>query len=135
MKIFWILTKKLLKNRNETFPVVHFFTWKLELVSIILWMILAMSQEWAEVTKLIWRMKLRKKLAYVCELTFQKHFMSQLCAKLKSIIFMGYIAIFQESNFLCKSHERRFLVMRLSVNVIIIMNLIYKSFHHLYILL
>ena len=32
MKVFW----KLLKNRNWTFPVVRYFTWKLELVSDIL---------------------------------------------------------------------------------------------------
>ena len=31
--------KKLLKNRNETFLVVRYFAWKLELVSNILWMI------------------------------------------------------------------------------------------------
>ena len=31
--------KNLLKNRYWTFPAVHYFTWKLELVSNILWMI------------------------------------------------------------------------------------------------
>ena len=30
-----------LKNRNKTFPVVPYFTWKLELVSNILWMIIS----------------------------------------------------------------------------------------------
>ena len=37
-------SKNLLKNRNWTFPVVCRFTWKLEFVSNILWMILASSQ-------------------------------------------------------------------------------------------
>ena len=31
--------RKLLKNRNWTFLVVHYFTWKLELVSDILWVV------------------------------------------------------------------------------------------------
>ena len=34
-------SKKLLKNRNQSFPVVHYFTWKLELVSNILWMMVS----------------------------------------------------------------------------------------------
>ena len=34
-------SEKLWKNRNQTFPVVHFSAWKLELVSNILWMIVA----------------------------------------------------------------------------------------------
>ena len=39
-KIFFVNTcKKLLKNRNLTLPIVRYFTWKLELVSDILWMI------------------------------------------------------------------------------------------------
>ena len=32
-------SKNLLENRNWTFPAVRYFTWKLELVSNILWMI------------------------------------------------------------------------------------------------
>ena len=32
-------SKNLLKNRNGAFPVVRYFTWKLEFVSYILWMI------------------------------------------------------------------------------------------------
>ena len=32
-------SRKLLGNKNETFPVVHYFTWKLELVSDFLWVI------------------------------------------------------------------------------------------------
>ena len=32
-------SKNLLKNRNWTFPAVRCFTWKLEFVSNILWMI------------------------------------------------------------------------------------------------
>ena len=35
-----IVAKKLLKKRNQTFPVVRYSTWKLVLVSNILWMIL-----------------------------------------------------------------------------------------------
>ena len=32
-------SKNLLKSRNLTFPVMRYFTWNLEFVSIILWMI------------------------------------------------------------------------------------------------
>ena len=32
-------SRKLLGNKNETFPVVHYFTWKLELVSDFFWVI------------------------------------------------------------------------------------------------
>ena len=32
-------SRKLLARRNETFPLVHYFTWKLEFVSDILWVI------------------------------------------------------------------------------------------------
>ena len=39
MKVLLILAKNLLKNRNWTFIVVRYFTWKLELVSNVLWMI------------------------------------------------------------------------------------------------
>ena len=38
-KNFLNTSKKLLKNRNQIFPVMRFFTWKLDLVSNILWMI------------------------------------------------------------------------------------------------
>ena len=34
-------SRKLLKNRNETFPVMRYFTWKLELVSNPLWVIVS----------------------------------------------------------------------------------------------
>ena len=34
-------TKKVFKNKNQNFPAVRYFTWKLELVSNILWMITA----------------------------------------------------------------------------------------------
>ena len=37
-------SKKLLKNTNYTFPVVRCFTWKLELVSNILWLAVASLQ-------------------------------------------------------------------------------------------
>ena len=36
-------SKKLLKNRNQTFPLVHYFTWKLELISNILLMVVALQ--------------------------------------------------------------------------------------------
>ena len=42
-KNFVSTSKNLLKNRNWTFPVVRYFTWKLEFVSNILWMIVASS--------------------------------------------------------------------------------------------
>ena len=38
-------SKKLLKNRNYSFPVVCYFAWKLELVSNILWMIVKYRQK------------------------------------------------------------------------------------------
>ena len=34
-------TKNLLKNRNWTFPVVHYLTWKLEFMSKNMWMIVS----------------------------------------------------------------------------------------------
>ena len=37
--ILWMLVKNLLKSRNYTFPVAHYFTWKLDLVSYIFWII------------------------------------------------------------------------------------------------
>ena len=37
----WKFSKKVLKNSNLTFPVVRCFTWKLELVSNILWLIVS----------------------------------------------------------------------------------------------
>ena len=39
MKVLSVLVKLFLKNRNWIFPVVHYFTEKLEFVSNILWMI------------------------------------------------------------------------------------------------
>ena len=36
---FVYTSRKLLKNRNWTFHIEHYFTWKLEFVSNILWMI------------------------------------------------------------------------------------------------
>ena len=39
IKILLILPKKLLKNRNQNFPVFRYFKWKSEFVSNILWMI------------------------------------------------------------------------------------------------
>ena len=34
-------SKKPLKDSNQTFPLVHYFTWKLELVSNNLWMLVS----------------------------------------------------------------------------------------------
>ena len=39
MQVLLILEENFLKNRNLTFPVVRYFTWKLVLVSNILWLI------------------------------------------------------------------------------------------------
>ena len=39
IKILLILAKKLLKNRNQNFPVFRYFKWKLEFVSNILQML------------------------------------------------------------------------------------------------
>ena len=39
IKILLILAKKLLKNRNQNFPVFRYFKWKLGFASNILWMI------------------------------------------------------------------------------------------------
>ena len=43
MKVLLVLAKSLLKNKNWAFPVVRFLTWKLEFVSIILWIIVSGS--------------------------------------------------------------------------------------------
>ena len=42
-------SKSLLKNRNSTFPIVRYFTWKLEFVSNILWMMAAYFTEKLEI--------------------------------------------------------------------------------------
>ena len=39
-------TKNLLKKRNWIFPVLHYFTWKLEFLSIILWTIVVNNFTW-----------------------------------------------------------------------------------------
>ena len=39
---FLSISKSLLKNRNWTFPVMHYFTWKPEYASNILWMIVGL---------------------------------------------------------------------------------------------
>ena len=39
-------SKDLLKNRNWTFPVVCYFTWKLEFISNVLWMIVETLCYW-----------------------------------------------------------------------------------------
>ena len=39
-------SKNLLKNRNWTLPVMHYFTWKLVFVSSILWMIVVFQCKW-----------------------------------------------------------------------------------------
>ena len=43
--------QKLLKNRNYKFPVFRYFTWKLEFVSEILWMMVAYFFVVQEITK------------------------------------------------------------------------------------
>ena len=44
---FFNTSKKPLKNRNETFPVVRYFSWKLELVSNTLWVIVCANSFFA----------------------------------------------------------------------------------------
>ena len=46
MKIFFSFSKNFVKIKDWTFPVVCYFTWKLEFVSNILWMILANYYCW-----------------------------------------------------------------------------------------
>ena len=41
INFFIITSKRLLKNRNQTFPVVRYLTWKLEFVAKILSMIVS----------------------------------------------------------------------------------------------
>ena len=48
---FVYTSKKLLKNKNQTFPIVRYFTWKLESASNTLWMIVAFLMVFE---KMIW---------------------------------------------------------------------------------
>ena len=70
---FFNTTKKFLKNRNWIFPVVRYFTWKLEFISNILSMIEACFSIYDKILK-------SKKFLFLQKLEFVSNILSMIVA-------------------------------------------------------